>query len=171
METRFYIADEITLLPNGKVLAVGLYADARLLLNPDAPSKVISNLVLPKLAILLSLSSVPVGSHELKPWIKFPDGTSAPEMAMAALERTADDSAVNVLCHFVPFPVPQVGDYEFGLTVGGRTFRETFSIHLAPGYELAAATKTEGKAHAAKPAPAKKAARAPKKAARATKTK
>lgn len=156
-----YIADRFEAMQNGKLLAVGLFADKTVVLNAalDAPDPTLELPFGVPLSILLSLHALDSQEQLRGSCSVYPPGDLP---AVATLPIDVDLSlgppAINVIATFDLLAIPAIGHYRVTVEVGGQTFSDGFEIQLrrmanAPPWPVGP------KIDAMTPAPAKKAKR------------
>jgi len=131
VESFFIIADEIAQLAGGKMMAMGIYADRVILLHvapnhsPGGPAPALA-----KLHLMLTMKGLPSGEHDAHAVIEFPDGALGPKVRPLRV-TVLPGLPASVIFGFVPFPMPQEGQYILRLRIADNTIENQFTVRYA----------------------------------------
>lgn len=128
MKTTFFVADDIQTLSDNKVILVGLYPDATLLIEPLRAVRPDQQTVLARLCMLVHVDRLPKGVTQVHPTLTLPSGSPAPAISAIKLKSPKDGHAANLLCRFQPFPVPEFGRYALEIQIGKERVVHEFFI-------------------------------------------
>ncbi len=131
MKHILYVADDIQPLASGKLLTVGLYPDAVIMMHmpPDAPTVSLDAPAgMATLCLLLTVTGLPLGDSLYEGTLLLPDGaTSTPAAPLQHVSVNGQDP-VNVIHKFAPFLVPQIGTYTLISKFKDVELRSTFEV-------------------------------------------
>ncbi len=132
MKSVLHVADDFRTLNDGKLMALGLYADNVVLINREAKQlEALSQGAKPaldKLALLLTIRGLPAGEHTIVPRVLLPDGQEQGTLIEPFSFPIREDRSVNFIFNLAPFVIPQYGDYTLSASVGDFVIDEKFTI-------------------------------------------
>lgn len=132
MKINFLLADEFRPEMGGKNMALGLYADYTILLEPnEEPEAAASDLPIgiDRLAFLVNVSDMIEGPHQFKAQIVDPSGKAiGPEVSLGEAVEIQKDASRSFVLTVKPFLVDGKGTYHFNFYVDGAMSALPFHI-------------------------------------------
>jgi hypothetical protein len=133
IKSTVFVADKIELLDAGKVIALGLYTDGRVLLQrPDTGLDAFTAEqpgALPSLSVLLCVTGLEAGTYPAHVELVTPSGAGYEQNGgRRANVLVAAAGACNLVLNFAPFLIVETGDYTVRATLAGQTLEGTFHV-------------------------------------------
>jgi len=133
IKSTLFVADKIELLDTGKVIALGLYTDGRVLLQP--PGNGLDTFTakepgaLPSLSVLLCVTGLEAGTYPAQVGLITPSGANyEPHGGRRANVKVAGAGACNLVLNFAPFLIVETGDYKVRAELMGETLEGSFHV-------------------------------------------
>jgi hypothetical protein len=143
-EVRFYLADDFREEKDGKVSAINLFTEPRVVMQAPAilpdPSQD-SPAALQALSFLFNVSKAPVGAS-VSIDLKGPTGTQSVLKDQPLPDPSAAGESINLIMRRAPFIVTALGTRTFTVTVNKREFKFDFSIDRQDSQIRAVATNS-----------------------------
>lgn len=132
MKIDLYVADVIELLASGKLVAMGLFPDRKIVLNVphDAPDPSDEMPYGVNLTLCITISNLEPGEHEIGIQIEDPNGRRVP-VFQATRRRVMvgpGQSATNALVPLSPLPATALGTFSVVCSVDDQEHRSTFDL-------------------------------------------